>query len=72
MMVLIDNFSIESNKLFAKMKQTVMKASSKNLTFQRRPKVLVWSTRLIINFSSFENIMKNGAFAPKEQMFHFT
>ena len=41
-----------------------------NLTFQRRPKVLVWSTRLIINFSSFENIMNNGAFAPKEQMFH--
>ena len=33
-----------------------------NLTFQRRPKVLVWSTRLIINFSSFENIMKNGAY----------
>ena len=43
-----------------------------NLTFHWRPKVLVWSTRLIIHFSSFENIMKNGAFSPKEQMFHFT
>ena len=38
-----------------------------NLIFQRRHKVLVWSTRLIINFSSCENNMKNGAFAPKEQ-----
>ena len=28
--------------------------------------------RLIMNFHSFENTMENGAFAPHEQMFHFS
>ena len=35
-----------------------------NLTFQR--------CGLIMNFNSIENIMENGAFAPQEQMFHFS
>ena len=25
-----------------------------------------------LNFSSFENIMENGTFAPQEQMLHFS
>ena len=38
-----------------------------NLTFQSLQRC-----GLIINFNSFENIMENGAFAPHEQMFHFS
>ena len=28
--------------------------------------------KYFLNFNSVENIMENGAFAPQEQMFHFS